>query len=72
MDNLVVNKDEPDIKWKPYETNGKDIFEVLDGEWYQHYARKQVVDRSSQFCCPIGLYIDASETVVYQRYSNGE
>ena len=27
------------------------------------------IDPSKQFCIPIGLYIDASETVVYQRYS---
>jgi hypothetical protein len=69
MDNLVVNKDAPGIRWKPYETNGIDIFEVLDGEWYQIYARIQVVDETSQYSCPKGLYRDGSETVVYQRCS---
>ena len=72
MDNLVVNKSEknPEVKWLPYDgrPDGR-IFEVLDGDWYQNYAKKQLIDPTKQFCVPIGLYIDASETVVYQRYS---
>ena len=45
------------------------LFEVFDGDWYQSYAKKQVSNESKEFCCPIGLYIDASETVTYQQYS---
>jgi hypothetical protein len=69
LDSLVVNKDTSDSKWKPYERNRNFMYEVLDGEWYQKYARMQVTYTNNQFSCPIGLYIDASETVVYQRYS---
>ena len=72
MENLVVNKnqyDDMENKWKPYENHNSHIFEVMDGEWYQQYAKKQVIDYTTEFCFPIGLYIDASETVVYQRYS---
>ena len=72
LDNLVINKDtnNPNKKWLPYEgrSDGQ-IFETLDGAWYQNYAKKTVIDTTKQFCVPIGLYIDASETVVYQRYS---
>ena len=72
LDSLGINKDpnNPDKKWLPYEgrSDGR-IFETLDGDWYQNYAKKTVIDPNKQFCVPIGLYIDASETVVYQRYS---
>jgi hypothetical protein len=71
MSNLVVNQnhDDPESKWKPYNRVGNHIYEVLDGEWYQKYAKELITDYKTQFCCPIGLYIDASETVGYQRYS---
>ena len=71
MDNLVVNKNPNDSnsKWLPYNGNGTHIYEVLDGMWYQKHAKLQITDPTTQFLCPIGFYIDASETVVYQRYS---
>jgi hypothetical protein len=71
LSNLVVNRDsnDPESKWKPYVRTGNKTYEVLDGDWYQKYAKHLVTDYQTQFCCPIGLYIDASETVVYQRYS---
>jgi hypothetical protein len=72
LDNLVVNRssENPNSKWLPYERKDPNaVFEVLDGNWYQKYARTLVQDPDSEFCVPIGLYIDASETVVYQRYS---
>jgi hypothetical protein len=72
LDNLVVNKCNNNSqlsRWDPYECNGTTIYEVLDGKWYQDYAKKLVTDATKEFCVPIGLYIDASETVVYQRYS---
>jgi hypothetical protein len=71
IDNLVVNKEDDDSerKWEPYDRIGDTVYEVLDGKWYQDYARIQVTDSSKEFSFPIGLYIDASETVTYQRYS---
>lgn len=73
MDNLVVNKNvetDHDKRWLPYEPspNGT-IFETLDGNWYQNYARNQITDPNRQFIIPIGCYIDASQCVTYQRYS---
>jgi hypothetical protein len=43
IDNLVVNKDPTNtsVKWLPY--NGRQdgcIFETLDANWYQNYAKK--------------------------------
>jgi hypothetical protein len=72
LDNLVINRstENPMSKWLPYNRQDPNtVFEVLDGNWYQQYARHLVKDPSTEFCVPIGLYIDASETVVYQRYS---
>lgn len=43
MDNLVINKDKhnPESKWLPYRgRSDKRIFETLDGDWYQSYAKK--------------------------------
>ena len=69
--NLVINKStvDPNRKWLPYEKVDDEIFEVFDGDWYQSYAKKMIININKEFCCPIGLYIDASETVTYQRYS---
>lgn len=71
LDNLVVNKDlnDPAAKWLPYKGNTTAMYEVLDGHWYQNYAKKQILNPSKEFCIPIGLYVDESQTVVYQRYS---
>ena len=71
LDNLVVNKDpdNPDSRWLPYVPQDGRLYEVLDAKWYQDYGKHCVTDESKQFCCPIGLYIDESETVTYGRYS---
>jgi hypothetical protein len=71
MDNLVINKSDHDenIKWSPYINESGTVFEVLDGKWYQQYVVPTITDTHTQFAIPIGLYIDASETVTYQRYS---
>jgi hypothetical protein len=73
MDNLIVNKNDVtnhDKRWLPYESLKQNkFFETLDGDWYQNYARRQIKDENKQFIVPIGLYIDASQCVTYQRYS---
>lgn len=70
LDNLVINKNhDPGSKWLPYNNIEGTMYEVLDGHWYQQYGRNCVKDATKEFCFPIGLYIDASETVTYGRYS---
>ena len=71
LDNLVVNRDpsDPGAKWLPYDQNNGSLYEVLDGHWYQNYAKNLIKHPGKEFCIPIGLYVDESQTVVYQRYS---
>jgi Plavaka transposase len=71
LDNLVINNNpnNPDEKWLPYKNNSGTVYETLDGKWYQDYVTKTNIDIHKNFVIPIGLYIDASETVTYQRYS---
>ena len=71
LDNLVINRDvdNPGAKWQPYSNTAGTIYEVLDGHWYQQYAKNLILDPQKEFCIPIGLYVDESQTVVYQRYS---
>jgi protoheme ferro-lyase len=45
------------------------VYEVLDEKWYQEYAIPLLQDSEKEFIVPIGFYIDALETVTYQRYS---
>jgi hypothetical protein len=70
-DNLVVNNNpnKPEEKWLPYVNKKTIVYEVLDGKWYQEYAIPLIQDSEKEFIIPIGFYIDASETVTYQRYS---
>jgi hypothetical protein len=49
--------------------NSGTVYEVLDGYWYQQLVLPSITDPLKEFAIPIGLYIDPSETVTYQRYS---
>ena len=70
LDNLVVNKGVNADRWLPYDNpNTNSIYEVLDGRWYKETVSKSITDSNKQFLIPIGLYIDESQTVTYQRYS---
>ena len=56
LDNLVINKDpnNPNKKWLPYEgrSDGR-IFETLDGNWYQNYAKKQLLILQNNSVCQL-------------------
>jgi Plavaka transposase len=67
LSNLVVNNG--DDKWHPFRNTTGNIHEVLDAKWYQEFVIPSVTNPNKQFAIPIGMYIDASETVTYQRYS---
>jgi hypothetical protein len=70
LDNLVVNKGDNANRWLPYDNpNTNSTYEVLDGRWYKETVTKSITDSDKQFLIPIGLYIDESQTVTYQRYS---
>jgi hypothetical protein len=55
-----------DDKWLPYRNTTGNIHEVLDAKWYQEFVIPSVTNTNKQFAIPIGMYIDASETVTYQ------
>ena len=69
--NMVIIKllDDSSKKWLLYQNVGDFLFQVFDEDWYQSYARNMVTDLNNKFCFPIGINIDASETVTYQRYT---
>jgi len=71
LNNLVVNKDDNDTedKWRPYRNQDGLLYEVLDGNWYQNYGKNTVTDPTKEFCVPIGLYIDGSQTDKYSRFT---
>jgi short subunit fatty acids transporter len=45
------------------------LYVTTDGSWYQKIVVPAITDTGKQLAVPIGLYIDASETVTYQQYS---
>jgi hypothetical protein len=71
LSNLVINKSgNPDDQWLPYKpVDPNKLYKTLDGSWYQKMVVTSITDTGKQLAVPIGLYIDASETVTYQQYS---
>ena len=51
QNNLCINRSliDPNEKWLPYIKIDGQLFEVFDGDWYQQYAKKMVVDVDNEF-----------------------